>query len=126
VIRFTLPLHLPSVANLREHWAKRSKRAKVHRLWGFCASRRAQTEAAWPWPWQDDFESLEVTIRRVAPRALDDDNAASAAKGLRDGIADALGVDDRDPRVTWRYEQRKGPSCVEVEIVPVGEVTNAG
>lgn len=29
-------------------------------------------------------------------------------KAVRDGIADALQVDDRDPRVTWRYDQQRG------------------
>jgi len=27
---------------------------------------------------------------------------------LRDGVADYLGIDDRDPRVVWEYAQAKG------------------
>ena len=50
---------------------------------------------------------VTVTIVRIAPRALDDDNLAYAAKAIRDGVADGLGVRDNDPRVSWRYEQRK-------------------
>ena len=49
-----------------------------------------------------------ITITRVAPRALDSDNLAISAKSVRDGIADWLGVDDGDKRLTWRYEQRRG------------------
>lgn len=29
-----------------------------------------------------------------------------------DGIADALGSDDRNPLIEWRYEQRKGAPAV--------------
>lgn len=36
---------------------------------------------------------------------MDGDNLQAACKGLRDGIADRLGVDDGDPRVTWHYAQ---------------------
>lgn len=48
-----------------------------------------------------------VTLTRVAPRALDDDNLAFAFKAIRDGAADALGVRDNDPRVSWRYAQAR-------------------
>lgn len=61
-----------------------------------------------------------VKLTRVAPsNGLDDDNLRGALKSVRDGIADALGVDDRDPRVTWEYDQRRGKPreyAVEVEI----------
>ncbi len=53
--------------------------------------------------------ALVVTLTRVAPRALDDDGAVTSLKACRDGVADALGLpNDRDPRVTWRYAQRRG------------------
>ena len=48
-----------------------------------------------------------VTLTRIAPRALDCDNNQISMKAVRDGVADRLGVDDRDPRVTWRYGQEK-------------------
>ncbi len=58
-----------------------------------------------------------VTITRVAPAELDDDNLASAAKAVRDGVADALGCDDGAKTwVAWRYEQRKAPGLYEVRI----------
>jgi hypothetical protein len=49
-----------------------------------------------------------VTLIRVAPRKLDDDNLQSGFKALRDGIADRLGVKDNDPRVKWKYDQVRG------------------
>lgn len=64
----------------------------------------------WAWP------CAVVRIVRVAPRVLDDDNAASAAKSVRDGVAAALAVDDRDPRVVWLVDQERGQACVRVEL----------
>lgn len=64
----------------------------------------------WGWP------CAVVRIVRVATRQLDSDNAASAAKSVRDGVADALGVDDRDPRVVWLVDQERGQACVRVEL----------
>jgi len=54
---------------------------------------------------------LTVTITRIAPCELDDDNlAGGTAKAVRDGVSDWLGVDDRTKRsgVAWRYEQTRG------------------
>lgn len=89
-----LPLRIESVANKREHWSRKAQRTKLHRM-------AAIAVPAHPLP-------CVVTLMRIAPRALDDDNLASGFKALRDGIADRLGVDDRDPRVTWRYIQGRG------------------
>ena len=64
-----------------------------------------------------------VVLVRVSPRALDSDNAASAMKRVRDGVADALAIDDADPRVTWVVEQRRGEKRqrgVIVEFYPRG------
>lgn len=95
MIELELPLRIESVANLREHWAVKAKRAKLHR----------HTACALV-----PFHPLPcvVTLTRIAPRMLDDDNLRSGLKATRDGVADRLGVDDRDPRVTWRYGQRPG------------------
>lgn len=59
-----------------------------------------------------------VTITRLGPRRLDDDNLAAACKAVRDEIADAFKVDDGSPLYTWRYEQRIGPYGVDVDISP--------
>jgi hypothetical protein len=61
---------------------------------------------------------LVVTLIRRSPRALDDDNLRSAAKAARDGIADYLGIDDRDPRVQWRYDQSFGPPALIAILSP--------
>ena len=51
---------------------------------------------------------LTVTMTRIAPRELDSDNLAISFKHVRDGIADWLGVNDNDKRVTWKYAQERG------------------
>jgi hypothetical protein len=61
---------------------------------------------------------VRVELTRIAPRALDDDNLRGALKAVRDGVADVLGIDDRDPRVVWDYEQAHGaPREYGVKIV---------
>lgn len=59
-----------------------------------------------------------VTLTRCAPSSgLDSDNLLSSLKGCRDQVAKWLGVDDRDPRVEWRYEQgRTLDYRVKVEV----------
>lgn len=58
----------------------------------------------------------DVTITRVGPRMLDSDNAETACKTVRDAIAALFGIDDADPRVKYRVEQRKGPYAVEIQV----------
>lgn len=90
-----LPIKTVSEANRRDHWAARAKRAKAQRWAAFCYV------PTHPLP-------CVVTLTRIGPRLLDDDNLRGALKAVRDGIADRLGVDDADPRVEWRYAQRRG------------------
>lgn len=61
---------------------------------------------------------LTVTITRIAPSELDDDNLAGSAKAVRDGVADWLGVDDRTKRsgVAWRYAQARDGRSYGVTI----------
>ena len=92
-----LPIRLVSEANAHAHWRLRQRRAKDQRQ---TVGRfvRAQLPRTLP-------DRLVVYITRIAPCGLDSDNLAGSCKHARDGIADALGIDDRDPRVEWRYRQ---------------------
>jgi hypothetical protein len=97
-IEIYLPVVTVSISNVREHWAKRANRAKLHRQLAYIMAKGLKGCA------------LPVTIKltRISPRKLDDDNLRGALKSVRDGIADRLGIDDRDPRVIWEYAQTKG------------------
>ena len=102
MIEFDLPLKLSSLANERVHWAVKSKRARAQRQAAYTVCRQALI---------GNF-SLEppmtITIERVGKRLLDSDNLAISAKHVRDGISDALGIDDGNPCLTWVYRQSIG------------------
>ena len=61
--------------------------------------------------------TLEITLTRVGIRKMDSDNLSGSCKAIRDGIADALEIDDGDERLDWQYRQEVGKVyCVKVEI----------
>lgn len=104
--QFTIPIKLESIANKREHYHARGRRAK---------KQRADAKLVCP-----HFDGkCVVTITRIAPRKLDSDNLAISAKSIRDGIADRLGVNDGDDElVRWFYTQHKGPpKTYEVHVL---------
>lgn len=115
IIRFTLPLEVVSEANQRGHWAKHHKRKQAHR-WIAC-----QYTKVWLWT-ELGGRVCVVTLTRVKgprQRDFDDDNLRSAFKAIRDGIADAIGIDDGSKGIRWEYAQeRRGGSlgCVAVKI----------
>lgn len=101
-----------SVANLREHWTKRSARAKVQRYNAYLQMREAALMVGTTGP-------LKITMIRIAPRPMDTDNLAGGFKAIRDGVADWLRRDDGDPLITWLYEQQKGQPKEHAVIVRV-------
>ncbi len=94
-----LPIRTASEANLREHWARRAKRAREQRGLAALVCRAALALPSLP---------ATITLTRIAPRRLDDDNLTRSFKAVRDGIADWLRVDDGSPLLTWRYSQEVG------------------
>src|SRR5262245_44239389 len=77
-------LRTVSEANKREHWAAKARRAKQQRIATFRWLQHLlprHTQAP---------DQLHITLTRVAPRALDDDNAQAALKAVRDGVSDYL------------------------------------
>lgn len=75
------------------------------------------------WPGFDPGVGIRITRHAPTPihvEQLDDDNLRSALKATRDGIAEALGIDDGDRRVIWDYCQRRTPWRSGVYFVTVG------
>ena len=74
--------------NARTHWATKSRAAKAYRYTCFLLCRRAGLQA----PEGRALLSLEF----IPPdrRRRDDDNCIAAFKSGRDGLAQALGIDD--------------------------------
>lgn len=120
MISVTLPLMLESTnVMLRLHYAVRMRKTALQRgqtrahLFAPCSSERADLRTGTP-------VKIVATITRIAPRKLDSDNLQGAAKACRDAVADALGVNDADPRVTWFYAQEKARTPgvrITVEVV---------
>lgn len=110
-IEFVVPVRTFSLMNSRDHWGEKANAAKRQRdatalMWIVAGRPMVRLPA-------------EVTLTRIAPKSLDDDNLRGAGKHVRDEIAKCIGVDDRDPRVTWRYAQAKGAPheyAMKVEI----------
>lgn len=120
----TIPgLHLLSEANERGQWYAGARRTKEHRRVVRFVLRTI------PVPPRDRL--LVITVVRVSPQPLDDDNLARALKGPRDEIAvwanprvDKRGRivgDDRDPRITWQVAQERGPYALRIIVRPWSE-----
>lgn len=100
-----LPLRLENPLNgSHDHWAARArKRATIRQVTTLAVRARAR----------DVTLPVVVTLTRIANSAgLDPhDGLPASLKPVCDAVTDALGLkDDRDPRLTWRFEQRRGKS----------------
>lgn len=109
LVRMIVPVKTWSMANMRWHWARRARIARQQRQ----AAEHLVTAALNGRP----AAPLRITLTRRAPRRLDDDNLAGALKHVRDGVADALGLDDGDRRLVWRcLQEHSRHYAVRVEI----------
>lgn len=103
----------PLWPNSRPHWSVRAKHVRRAReaAWALCLEAGAPKGEA----------ELRVSFHPPRkPGLANIDNAIAACKGLVDGIADALGVDDSRLRIVWPVafsEPIKGGAVV-VEIAP--------
>ncbi len=76
--------------NARVHWSVKAKHAKAYRMTCFALCIEAGITAP-------EFGDIHVFVDYYPPdkRARDQDNMISASKALFDGMADALGVNDK-------------------------------
>ena len=103
-----IPVRTKSPNGSHGHWSALAKRRKFERA----QARLLCPKVALP---------CVVRLIRLSAGKLDDDNLRSALKGVRDGCADALGIADNDPRVSWEYGQepcKRGGYGVIVEVRP--------
>jgi hypothetical protein len=93
-ITVTLPLPRTLLPNQRLHWRERSRWVRDTRLGALVACITACAGGV-PGDWR--AARLDIEWRAAGPLP-DDDNCVAAAKASRDGLAYALGIDDRHIR----------------------------
>ncbi len=103
--------------NARTHWAvlakvKKQARADAHTLTTVALSLKVKKAIA------AGEGRIPIVVRFCPPdaRHRDDDNAIASFKAARDGIADALGIDDRRFLPTYQFMEPEKPGRVEVVI----------
>lgn len=102
--RHELPYQLRKVAYTGRYRGIKVQKTKMVRL---LSDRWAERLAS----------GLTITLTRYAEKFLDDDGLRRGFKHVRDGVADAFGIPDNDPRLTFVYRQVKAaPSRVNVQI----------
>lgn len=74
--------------NARGHWSRRSRAAKAYRMQCFLFAKKAGLVAP------AGRILLQLEFLPPTARRRDDDNLLASFKAGRDGLADALGIDD--------------------------------
>ncbi|HEY6244582.1 MAG TPA: hypothetical protein VIX17_11570 [Pyrinomonadaceae bacterium] len=98
-IEFSAPIRIVSEANDRSHWAVKHKRKTAQQGEMIIILRnvlRQNPKVTFP---------CVVTLTRIGPRRIDDDNLAGGCKFCRDAIAHELDIDDGDERIKFEYDQ---------------------
>lgn len=101
--------------NARAHWRKKAKAAKSYRTTCHIMTKQARIVAP------EGKVHLVLTFCPPDRRRRDDDNCLASMKSGRDGIADALGIDDSRFETTIRMGEPRPGGAVLVWIG--GEVT---
>jgi hypothetical protein len=113
----TVPVRIVSEANVRGHWSTKAKRVKLHRNTAYAMARSVINPSA-----IDVSAKLRVLMTRYALQRMDNDNLAGGFKAVRDGIADAFGIDDGSDRWNWQYGQESAKRGVYAARVQIWEV----
>jgi hypothetical protein len=113
-LQVQLPLQVSNAKNQRDHWSEKAKRTKTERRITGDSVRVALNQ----WDSGDlTTRNWSIHLTRVSPRKLDSDNLQRALSAVRDGVADALGINDGSDRLTWTYEQEQQHAYgVRIEI----------
>ena len=100
--------------NARTHWSVKAKATKVCRKLAYYETKKTGITIDW-----DGDIHLWIDFYPPDKRSRDDDNLLAAFKAYRDGMADALGVDDKRVRSHpfVRDEVQKGGQII-VKITP--------
>jgi hypothetical protein len=97
-LEFYIPVKTVSELNRRDHWRTKDRRRREQQEAAYYAYRGAAKGARVALP-------CVVRFVRIGPRKLDSDNLASAMKGIRDTVAQCIGVDDGAEQIRFEYDQ---------------------
>jgi crossover junction endodeoxyribonuclease RusA len=102
--------------NARVHWATKSRATKKYRN-ACCLLATAERLKA-----EEGELAMTVTFCPPDRRSYDDDNLIARFKAGRDGVADALGVDDRLFRPVYAQGEpvKGGAVVISIECVDGG------
>lgn len=98
-----------------KHWGARAAAKKVAREVGFALTRAVFGTTRPNWL----GASLDITFCPPDRRRRDDDNAIGSFKAYRDGIADALDIDDHKFKCSYAFDKPVKGGAVRVEIRPI-------
>ena len=104
----------PSVLspNSRTHWAPKSRAAKAYRNSCFWCTKASEILIDW-----DGIVHVWIKFYPPDRRHRDDDNVISAFKAGRDGVAEALGLDDKRFRIhPWLSDRPVKGGCVQLSF----------
>lgn len=107
-----LPIETISEANARGHFMAKARRAKKQRN-----AAKLITSARLNGPLLNiELRRLHLPRRRIRDEA---DNLPAACKSVKDGICDALAIDDRSKAIQWAYSQKSVgcDSLVGVDVI---------
>jgi hypothetical protein len=115
MISVNLPLRTKNPTNNREHWRTVHTRSKKERGTAYMLVKSKLNAAPLFYP-----PYIQIRLTRLSSGELDDDNLRAALKSVRDGVADAFGMDDaKNSKLKFEYAQEKckrGAYCVRIEI----------
>ena len=118
-MKITIPIRIHSEANLHQHWTKNHARHRKQR----------GAISLFLGPHKDSIKlPCIITMIRIGPRFIDDDNLVYSMKSCRDYIADllipglAMGRADADPRLKFEYGQEKGNVREYALRIEIGEL----
>jgi len=122
-VTVTLQLPFPAKAlwpNGRAHWAEKARAVKKHRGWAYFSACAPDVPKADP----ESRVAIAVTVHPKTRNLIDRDNCIASLKSYLDGIADALGVDDRTfdaPTITFADPVKGGLMTVCLTYQSKGE-----
>lgn len=116
MITFELPFPNKALSpNGRAHRMEKAREAKKARKWAWVASLAALGRNRW----SHEGATIIWTVHLKTANPMDDDNATSMLKAYRDGIADALGVNDRMFKASVQFAEPVKGGKVVVTISPL-------